>query len=392
MKILAFNSGSSSIKYRLYDASRSFALLVKGSAERIGQPNSFINLAVADKEKISKEISIPDHRRAMQVMHQELVKFFDSKVNIDAVGHRIVHGGERYREPVFIDDEVIKNLKEVARFAPLHCQPNITGIEVLQEMLPQVPQVAVFDTAAHASMPPKAYLYGIPLEYYEKHQIRKYGFHGINHLYVAHEAAQEMEKPLETLKIITCHLGNGSSITAFKQGHSIDNSMGMTPLEGVVMGSRSGDLDPAVVLYLIDGLGLDSAQVNELLNKKSGLLGLSGKSDMRDIIAAAQKGDQASRTAIDLFVYRIQKYVGAYIAALNGVDAIVFTGGIGENSAYIRELIAHNFAFIGAHLDKKRNEKNEKIISSEDSSVAIMCIPANEELAIARQTNRLLVK
>lgn len=387
MKILAFNSGSSSIKYTLYDVSRRYALLLKGSAERIGQPNSIIHLAAANNETITKEVSLPNHRQAMLALHQELLQF-----EIDAVGHRIVHGGECYRDPVLIDDEVIKNLKKIAVFAPLHCQPNITGIEVLQEMLPKVPQVAVFDTATHATMPAKAFLYGIPLEYYEKYKIRKYGFHGINHAYVAHKAAKVLEKPLKDLKIITCHLGNGCSITAFEKGHSIDNSMGLTPLEGVMMGSRSGDLDPAVVLYLIDGLGLQSSQVTELLNKKSGLLGLSGKSDMRDIIALAQKGDQASRTAIDLFVYRIQKYVGAYIAALNGIDAIVFTGGIGENSAYIRARIAENLTFVSAFLDQKRNEKNEIVISSDHSAVSIMSIPANEELVIAQQTHRLLTK
>ena len=289
-----------------------------------------------------------------------------------------------------IDADVLENIKEAAKFAPLHCQANVTGIEVAQELWPDLPQVAVFDTAAHAAMPPKAFLYGIPLKYYEKYHIRKYGFHGINHSYVAHEAAKMMAKPLEILKLITCHLGNGCSITAFEKGRSIDNSMGLTPLEGLVMGSRSGDIDPAAVLYLMDKEGLKTTEMTDLLNTKSGLLGLCGKSDMRDILAAAEKGDKASQTAIEIFVYRIQKYIGAFMAALNGADALVFTGGIGENSPYIRACIADNLSFAGALINKQKNENNETIFSNKKSRLLLMNIPANEEKAIAEQTYYLL--
>lgn len=367
MKILAFNSGSSSIKYSAYDTDKDYTVLLKGSVDRIGQQNDF--------------------QAAIEAIQQKLL---EQKIVIDAVGHRIVHGGERYRDPVIIDDDVIAHLKETAKFDPLHFQPNILGIEVLRKLLPNVPHVAVFDTAVHATMEAKAFLYGIPIEYYEKYKLRRYGFHGINHSYVAHEAAKKALKPIETLKIVTCHLGNGCSITAFKNGKSIDNSMGLTPLEGLVMGSRSGDLDPAVVLYLIEELGMKAADVNELLNKKSGLKGLCGKSDMRDIIQAASEGDKLSQTAIEVFVYRIQKYIGAFIAALNGVDVIVFTGGIGENSPEIRARIIKNFGYVNACLDMEKNERNESVFSLKDSSVLLMTIPANEELSIAQQTNSLL--
>ena len=369
-KILALNCGSSSIKYALFDAENNYKKVAKGIAERIGQKDSF-----------------PDHRTAIHALYQEIK---NQKIDIHAIGHRVVHGGDWYRNPVLITEEVIKHLKEAAKFAPLHSEPNITGIEVLQELLPDTPHIAVFDTAAHAAMEPKAFLYGIPIEYYKKHKIRKYGFHGINHDYVAREAAKIAAKPFEELKIITSHLGNGCSITAFEKGRSMDNSMGLTPLEGLVMGSRSGDLDPAVVLYLIDTLGLQTAQVSDLLNKKSGLLGLCGKSDMRDIIASALEKDKASQTAIEIFVYRIQKCIGAFIAALDGVDMMVFTGGIGENSSYIRAEIMSHFSYIGALIDPQKNEKNDPLFSSKDSSVLLMNIPANEEIVIAQQTYHLL--
>lgn len=389
MKILALNSGSSSIKYKLFDANRNYQLLIKGVAERIGQKNSSIS-QVIEKQERKVEIHLPNHRAAMEALHQALV---DSKtnINIDAVGHRIVHGGEKLRNPTVITPEVIKNIEEAAKFAPLHCKPNIIGIEVLQELQPNIPHVAIFDTATNQTMEPKAFLYGLPIEYYEKHKIRKYGFHGINHQYVALEAARLMTKRFEELKIITCHLGNGCSINAFKNGRSIDNSMGLTPLEGLVMGTRSGDLDPAVVLYLIEELGLQTAQVTDLLNKKSGLLGLCGKSDMRDIIEKAESGDKASQTAIEVFVYRVQKYIGSFIAALNGVDIIVFTGGIGENSPYVRSDILNNFCYIGASINVDMNKKNEPIFSSNDSKVLLMNIPANEEMVIAQQTYQLLM-
>lgn len=385
MKILALNSGSSSIKYRLFDSSKNYQLLKQGLAERIGQKTSSICRIIENQPADEREIELPDYRTAMHALFPNM-----DLEGIDAVGHRVVHGGERFKGPVLVNKEVIKEITELARFAPLHCQPNVIGIEVLQELLPDIPHVAVFDTAAHATMSPKAFLYGLPIEYYEKHKIRKYGFHGINHSYVASEAARLLKKPLEELKIVTCHLGSGCSITAFEKGRSIDNSMGLTPLEGLVMGTRCGDVDPSVIIYLIEELGLESGQITDLLNKKSGLLGLSGKSDMRDIIAMAKSGDKPSQMAIEIFVYRIQKYIGAYIAALNGIDAIVFTGGIGENSPYIRALIAKNFSYLGAIVEAEENERNKTIFSSSNSAVFLMTIPANEEKVIAQQTHQLL--
>lgn len=385
MKILALNSGSSSIKYRLFDSSQNYQLLGQGLAERIGQENASICCNIENQPVCKKKMDLSDYATAMQAL-------FSSKDawQVDAVGHRVVHGGEQFQGPARIDKEVIQEIKKLSKFAPLHCQPNVIGIEILQDLLPDIPHVAVFDTAAHAKMDFKAFLYGLPLEYYEKHKIRKYGFHGINHSYVAHEAAHLLKKPLEALKIITCHLGNGCSITAFEKGKSIDNSMGLTPLEGLIMGTRCGDLDPSVLIYFSEELGLSCEQITDLLNKKSGLLGLCGKSDMRDIIAMATSGDQTSQMAIELFVYRIQKYIGAYVAALNGIDAIVFTGGIGENSAVIRALISKNFSYLNALVEAEKNEKNATLFSTSTSAVFLMNIPANEEKAIAEQTYQLL--
>lgn len=384
MKILSLNFGSSSIKLKLFDESSGYQVVLKGVAERIGQEYSTITL-VRDGNKEEKQLPLPDHRVAMQAMHQALVQN-----KIDAVGHRVVHGGERLRKPTLINGEVIREIKHAALFAPLHSQPNVIGIETAQELLPGIPQAAIFDTAAHEAMEPKAYLYGLPQHYYEQYRLRKYGFHGINHQYVAQEAAKIVKKPLEQLKVITCHLGNGCSISAFDQGKSVDNTMGLTPLEGLVMGSRCGDLDPAVVLYLIDQLGMNTSQVNDLLNKKSGLLGLCGKNDMRDIIYMAKNGDHRAKIAIELFVYRVQKYIGAFIAVLHGVDLIVFTGGIGENSDYIRKCIADLFQYLDAFVDDSKNQKNETVISSDGSKVKLLCIPANEELVIAQETRKLL--
>lgn len=389
MKILALNSGSSSIKYRLFDSSRGFELQRQGLAERIGQKASSISQIIGNQPVRREEIALPDYRTAMQALFSNESHAFDE---FEAVGHRVVHGGEQFKGPTLVSREVIREISELAKFAPLHCQPNVTGIEVLQELFPGIPHVAIFDTATHATMDFKAFLYGIPFEYYEKYRIRKYGFHGINHAYVAAEAARLLNKPFEELKIVTCHLGNGCSITAFEKGRSIDNSMGLTPLEGLVMGTRCGDLDPSVIIYLIEEMGLTTEQITDLLNKKSGLLGLCGKSDMRDIIASAKNGDKPSQRVIDLFVYRVQKYIGAYIAALNGIDAIVFTGGIGENSSYIRALIAKNFSYLGITVEAKENEKNKPIFSTSNSAVFLMSIPANEEKIIAQQTYQLLTQ
>ncbi len=302
----------------------------------------------------------------------------------------MVHGGEEFGESVLVDDEVMGVLRRLADLAPLHNPPNILGIEVCREMLPGVPNVAVFDTAVHQTMPPKAYLYGLPIDLCRKHGIRKYGFHGTSHAYVAQEAARKLGRSLEDLRVITCHLGNGCSVTAFESGRSIDTSMGFTPLEGLVMGTRSGDVDPAVPLYLVKDLGMSPEEVDDLLNQGSGLQGLCGRRDMRDIEAQARQGDRAAQTAIDVFVYRVQKYIGAYTAALGGVDAIVFTAGIGEHSPYVRAEILRPFRYLGLRVDESKNEQGQVLFSAADSSVEVLTIPTNEELVIARDTYELV--
>jgi acetate kinase len=382
MKVLVINAGSSSIKYGLFDTEQNYRLLKKGVAERIGEKRSAIKHFV-NQQKEEIEIHLPDHRAAMHALFDHI-----DKGEIKGVGHRIVHGGDQLWNPTLIDEQIIEQIKEAGRFVPLHVAPNLIGIEVSQEMLPSTPQVASFDTAPFATLDSKAFLYGIPIEYYEKHKIRKYGFHGINHSYVAGEATRLLGR--EKLKIITCHLGNGCSISAFDSGTSIDTSMGLTPLEGLVMGSRCGDIDPSAILYLIDVLGLQTKQVTDLLNKKSGLLGLCGKNDMRDICALSEKGDKWAHIAIEIFVYRVQKYIGAYIAALSGVDAIVFTAGIGENDPYIRERVAANFGYVGAFVDKEKNQRQAPIFSTANSKVFLINIAANEELVIAKQTDQLI--
>jgi acetate kinase len=364
MRILVINSGSSSIKYALFDSEKNYHKIAQGKLERIGEGAS-------------------DYRSALEKILGNL-----NKSEIEAVGHRVVHGGEALRDPTLITDVVIAQIREVGRFVPLHCTPNLLGITLTQEMLPSIPHVAVFDTAAYESLEAKAYLYGIPLEYYEKHQIRKYGFHGINHHYVAKEAAKLLKR--EKLKVISCHLGSGCSISAFENGKSVDTSMGLTPLEGLIMATRSGDIDPSVVLYLIEALGSNTDEITDLLNKKSGLLGLSGKEDMRDIAALAQKGERRAQLAIEMFVYRIQKYIGAYIAVLQGVDALIFTGGIGENDASIRERIATHFAYLGAAIDQEKNQRHAPLFSASDSKLSLLTIAAGEELAIAQQSHHLL--
>ncbi len=396
MHLLAVNCGSSSIKVRLFDSDQDFRLLMKGVAERIGQESASLSLVAEDHREFRKVLPLPDHRAAMHALHQALVEgeadFADTAGPIRGVGHRIVHGGERFRAPVLITAEVIAGIAEAARFAPLHCRPNLIGIEVAQELLPEVPHVAVFDTAAHQSLPPKAFLYGLPAELYATYKVRKYGFHGINHSYVAQVAAQMVAQPLADLKVITCHLGNGCSITAWAQGQSVDTSMGLTPLEGLLMGTRCGDLDPAIVLYLMEELGLSPSAVTDLLNNKSGLLGLCGTNDMRDVLALAETGDIRAQVAREMFVYRILKYIGAYAAALNGIDLVVFTGGIGEKDPDVRERVTTNLAYLGARVDREKNERNAPVFSSADSRVTLLTIPANEERVIAQYTYELLTQ
>ncbi len=398
MKILVINSGSSSVKYQLLDM-ESEEVLCKGIAERIGIHGSrIVHKVGGEKHVIDKDL--PNHevalREVLEILTDEKLGVIKDLKEISAVGHRVVHGGERFASSVLIDDEVMKVLKENADLAPLHNPPNIMGIEAVMKLLPGVPNVAVFDTAFHQSIPEKAYLYAIPYEYYEKYRIRRYGFHGTSHRYVSKRAAEILKKDIKDLKIITAHLGNGASIAAVMNGKSVDTSMGFTPLEGLVMGTRSGDIDPAIVVFLQQKEGLSADEVYNILNKKSGVLGLYKKSsDMRDIEDAALEGDEMARLTLDIYEYRIAKYIGAYAAAMNGVDVIVFTAGVGENSPIIREEICENYlGYLGVKIDKEANDVKgeERIISTPDSKVTVMVIPTNEELVIARDTKEIITK
>jgi acetate kinase len=392
MNILVVNSGSSSVKYQLFDMGREERLLVKGMADRIGLDDSYIRSESPGEGQERANAFLPDHRSALKAVFGTLQQTGEGTRDIHGVGHRVVHGGEAFSASVLVDEQVMRVLRQNAELAPLHNPPNLLGIEVCRALLPGVPNVAVFDTALHQTLPPKAYLYGLPLELYRTHGIRKYGFHGTSHIYVAGEAAKRLGRPLEDLKIVTCHLGNGCSITAFAGGKSIDTSMGFTPLEGLVMGTRSGDLDPAVALYLVKELGMSADEAEDLLNQESGLKGLCGERDMRDVIARAQQGNEAAQTAIEVFVYRIQKYIGAYTAALEGLDVVVFTAGIGENSAYIRERVLKPFAYLGLTVDSRRNEEGRTIFSSPDSAIYAMTIPTDEELVIARDAYEIIMR
>lgn len=359
MKILVINSGSSSVKYTLFEKS---VVKTKGIIERVSN-------------------------------HEDAIRVVLGKVSgVGAIGHRVVHGGEEIKESVIITEDVIRIIEKYSELAPLHNPPNLLGIRACQRLLPGIRQVAVFDTAYYQSMPPSNYLYGIPYELYKKYGIRKYGFHGTSHRYVAARTAETLKKPIEKLKIITCHLGNGCSITATKYGKAIDTSLGFTPLEGLVMGTRCGDIDPAVVFYIMDKEKVDVHSINELLNKKSGLLGLSGIShDMRDIVKAAKSGNEQAALTIDVFIHRIQKYIGAYIVSMDGVDAITFTAGIGENNSLIRSRACENLGFLKVEIDERKNNqaKGEKIITKSNSKAKVLVVPTNEELLIAQDTVRL---
>ncbi|AKI96939.1 acetate/propionate family kinase [Kosmotoga pacifica] len=399
MKVLVINCGSSSIKYQLLEMDNETAL-AKGLLERIGIPGSRLkHKKGADKYEINRDVA--NHKEGLNLIISTLI---DEKMGvirdtseIDAVGHRVVHGGELFASSVRITDRVIKEIEANAFLAPLHNPPNIQGIKATMELLPGVPQVAVFDTAFHQSMDSKAYLYAIPYEYYEKYKIRRYGFHGTSHRYVAARTAVILKKPLEELKIITVHIGNGASIAAVKHGKSIDTSMGFTPLEGLIMGTRSGDIDPAIVPFLQEQEGLSPKEITEILNKKSGVLGLTrGQySDMREIEDGAIAGDPICKLAHDIYEYRIAKYIGAYAAAMNGVDAISFTAGVGENSPYLRKNVVTKYlGYLGITLDEKENDCKacEKIISTHDSTVKVLIVPTNEELVIARDTKEIVEK
>ena len=395
MKILVVNCGSSSLKYQLFDMEKE-EVIAKGIVERIGTPPSYLTYSV-NGEKVKKEVTASNHTEAFRVVIETLLNgdkpVISSIEEIKAVGHRVVHGGERFKEPTIINDEVIAEIERNNELAPLHNPAGLAGIRASMEVLPNVPQTAVFDTSFHSNMPKYAYLYAIPMRLYRDYRIRRYGFHGTSHYYVAHRAAQLVGRPIEELKIITCHLGNGCSVSAVKGGRSIDTSMGFTPLEGLIMGTRSGDLDPAIPLYLIRNLNYTAEEVDDILNKESGLLGISEFSnDMRDIMKSAEEGNQNAKLAMEMFCYRIKKYVGAYTAIMNGLDVLVFTAGIGENEPEIRLMICDNMDYLGIKIDPQKNnfKAQEREISTSDSRVKVWVIPTNEELVIARETARLI--
>ncbi|MHC2994752.1 MAG: acetate kinase [Candidatus Atribacteria bacterium] len=393
MKILVVNSGSSSIKYQLFDMTDE-SVLAKGLVERIGIPDSIINHYPSGKEPVITHQDIPNHKVGIKLvmdalLHPEYGVIKDVS-EISAVGHRVVHAGEKFSGSVLIIDEVMDALKECIELAPLHNPPNILGIEVCKELMPGIPQVGVFDTAFHQTIPEHAYLYGIPYKFYKKYKVRRYGFHGTSHKYVAQRAAEILKKPIEELKIITCHLGNGSSITAVKNGVSIDTSLGFGTVAGIIMGTRCGDLDPAIIPFLMDKEQLSVEEINKIIYKESGLLGLSEgiSSDKRDLRNKAEQGDERAIRTISVFIYGIKKYIGAYAAAMGGIDIIVFTAGIGENSIETRVEACEGLEFLGVKIDPEKNkvQGKEAIISNNNSRVKVMVIPTNEELMIARDT------
>jgi acetate kinase len=394
MRVLVLNCGSSSIKYQFIDTVEKSSL-AKGVVERIGMSSAVLSHKRYDGDEIKVVGEILDHNIAIEyvlgVMLSKNHGVISDKKDIEAVGHRVVHGGETFSESVLINDEVIGVLQDNIELAPLHNPPNIKGILAVKRTLPGTPQTAVFDTAFHSAMPPKAFLYGIPFELYKKYKIRRYGFHGTSHFYVAYKAAEILGKDIKELKIITAHLGNGCSMAAVKHGVSVDTTMGFTPLEGLLMGTRSGDIDPSLILYIMGKEGLSLHEASTLLNKHSGLIGISGESsDMREILKAVKSESKRASYAFDLFCYRIKKYLGAYAAAMGGLDAFVFTGGIGENSAEVREAVCSDLEFLNIKLDNDRNSNHENIISSDDSTVMVLRILTNEELVIALDTAKIV--
>lgn len=393
MKILVLNCGSSSVKYKLFDM-ESKTILGQGGVEKLGMQGSFLKHTRPDGQKVTLEGEILTHSIAVEyilgVLLSEKHGAIKSLDEIDAVGHRLVHGGEKFNKSVLIDDEVISKIEECIEIAPLHNPPNLAGINAIRELLPNVPQVGVFDTAFHQTMPSHAYMYGIPYSLYKKYGIRRYGFHGTSHRYVSKRACELLGLDVNNSKLITCHIGNGGSITAIKNGESVDTSMGFTPVEGLLMGTRCGDIDLGVVTFLMDKemLGTDSAST--LFNKHSGLLGISGvSSDMRDVMKAAKEGNEHAALSLEMYHYRIKKYIGAYMAALGGADAIIFTGGVGENGSSSRELSCEGLEFLGIKIDKAVNDTihgEEHIISTPDSAVKVIVVPTDEEFMIASDT------
>ena len=395
MNVLVINCGSSSLKYQLIDSDTE-AVLAKGLCERIGIDGRLVYQKAGNDKEIT-EASMPTHKEAIQMVLEALTNektgAIKSLAEVNAIGHRIVHGGEKFASSAIITDEMIKAVEECNDLAPLHNPANLIGIRVCSELMPNVPQVGVFDTAFHQTMPAKAYLYGLPIEYYKNYKVRRYGFHGTSHSFVSKRAVEFLGLDKDNSKVIVCHLRNGSSISAVQNGKCVDTTMGLTPLEGVVMGTRSGSIDPASVEYIAKKENLDLAGVMNVLNKKSGLQGMSGvSSDMRDLRAAAAEGNEDAKNAIEVLCYGIAKYVGGYVAAMNGVDAIVFTAGIGENVGMIREKVCSYLGFLGVTIDAKANEAmgEEVVISGADSKVKVAVIPTNEELAICRDTVALV--
>ena len=397
MNVLVINCGSSSLKYQLI-SSDTEEVLAKGICERIGIDGSMITHTPAGGNKVTTEVPMADHTDAVRYVIEKLtdaeVGVIKSLDEIDAVGHRIVHDGEKFASSVVIDDEVMKAIEECNDLAPLHNPANLIGINSCKAIMPNVPMVAVFDTAFHQTMPKKAYLYGLPLEYYDKYKVRRYGFHGTSHDFVSKRAAEMLGKNRDDLKIIVCHLGNGASISAVDHGKSVDTSMGLTPLEGLIMGTRCGDIDPAIVGFLAEKENLTAEEVISICNKKSGVLGLSGgiSSDSRDLEAAAAEGNQNAIDAIDAYNYRVAKYIGAYAAAMQGVDVIAFTAGIGENNQTLRTGVCNYLGWLGTTIDPEKNKLRgeEVILSKETDKVQVLIVPTNEELAIARETVRLV--
>ena len=397
MNVLVINCGSSSLKFQLINA-ESEEVLAKGICERIGIDGR-LTYQPEGGEKEKSEKAMPTHTEAIQFVIEALTNPETGVVNsldeIGAVGHRMVHGGEKFASSVVITDEVKKAVEECNDLAPLHNPANLIGVAACENLMPNTPMVAVFDTAFHQTMPPKAYMYGLPYEYYEKYKVRRYGFHGTSHSFVSKRAAELLGKAYDETKTIVCHLGNGASISASIGGKCVDTSMGLTPLEGLIMGTRSGDLDPAIIEYLCNHENLTVSEMLNILNKKSGVLGMSGgiSSDFRDIKAAMDDGNEVAKQTLEAYAYRVAKYIGSYVAAMNGVDAITFTAGVGENAAWLRPMICQYLGYLGVKLDEAASEKavgEEMIISTADSKVKLCVVPTNEELAIARETLALI--
>ena len=395
MKTLVINCGSSSLKYQLIDMSTE-ECMVQGLVERIGIEGSILTQKVEGKDKYVINTEIKNHKDAIKLVLEALIDpihgVIKSMEEISAVGHRVVHGGEKYSDSVLINDEVLQSIKDCIVLAPLHNPPNIIGIEACKELMPNTPMVAVFDTAFHQTMPKHSYICPLPYELYEKYGIRKYGFHGTSHKYVSNKVAEAMGKDIKDLKIVTCHLGNGCSLAAVKNGKSVDTSMGFTPLAGVMMGTRSGSIDPSVISFLIEQHGYTIEEIDELLNKKSGVLGISGvSSDFRDVLAAGEAGNERAKLALEIFYYKVRTQIAAYAGAMGGIDVIVFTAGIGENSSITRKEILKGLEFFGFELDEEKNELRGNIqeISTENSKVKVYVVPTNEELMIARDTSKL---